>query len=475
MPPKGNTSKQKKGSKSEPSETKESQQPQQPPSPQSSSKRRYEFLRMYRAFTCCTNYAGFFNANEAYMRKIGAYQKHRIDRYYVKIERNPDWKDKLLIFRHMEKFKRLRKISFYIGQKTINQGKRLPQQVETLQRFRKSLKRFTHLSKIEFIYPNKLSDIISLKHIGNLNHLTFGLDIADVLKDENERSLISVLTRDFAYHHIRSTKFICYGAPGGSKKTKKGGKGKPKKGKGKAKATEEPEDEPLDYLTPEYNNFTKIQSLSLDCKEAKIFTAFKGLLATGIFTNLKSLSIAVPDGGFTIQDKSNIVVDSALSLIGLLEGKAASGKGGQKASSKPDITIKNYENALKSRIKEISNLGNVNKLVMELAKSKEGEIKEIFKNVPNLKELSVQFSPQADWQVKEMYEGIKSLNGLKSLELYLKNYQFSKDCVNGIFGAVVKHAGYLTKFCIGFDDVDHINDTVLIMDTVMKLPNSTLR
>jgi len=438
-------------------------------------RRPFKFLRIYRSFYCSTNQPGFYNADYAYLNKIGARQKHRIDRYYLKMERNTEWEDKLKVFKHFEKFKRLRKISFYMGQKVINQGTRLQQQVDILRKFRKSLKRFTHLAKIEFIYPNKLLDLISLRRIGNLDHVTLGLDINDFLKDENEKRLISLLTRHFQYHRIQSAKLICYGAPGSSKKGKKGGKGKPKKGKGKM--VDEDESDPVDFLTPEYNHFSQIESLALEFKETKFFTAFKGLLLNGLFPALKSLSIQTPDGGFTIQNKSNVIVDTVISFIGLLDPKNSQEKKKktiEQNNTIPEIFIKNYEPILKTKMKEFVRLGNVRKLVIEIAKSKEGEIKNILSSIPNLKELYFQYSPQNDDQVEEFYQGLKELNGLNDLELYFQNYTFSKNSIKGIFEAITKHTPYLSKFCFGVHEVDHINDTSSIMDLALNMPNLSI-
>jgi len=433
---------------------------------------RYKFLRMYSSFDCKTNQPGFFNANYAYLRKIGANQKHRIDRYYLKLERNTIWEDKLLIFKHLEKYKRLRKISFYIGQKIINQGTRLQQQIEILRRFRSSLKRFPRLSKIEFIYPNKLIDLIFLrKAIGHLDHLTLGLDINDFLKDENETKLMAFMKKHFQYHRVKSVKLICYGASGSSKKGKKGGKGKPKKGK-----RNEEEFRPVDLLKPKFNHFTQIESLSLECKETKIYTAFKNLLLNETFPYLKSLSIQTPEGGFTIKNDSGAIIGSIISLIEILDIKTTHAKKKivDQKSLGNEISLKNYESILKTKMKDFISLGNVRKLVIEIAKSKEGEIKNIFNNVPNLKELYFQYSPQSDEQVKEFYEGLKNVNRLKDLELYFQNYTFSKDSIKGIFEAISKHAPYLSKFCFGGNEVDHINDTGLIMSHVLKMPNLSI-
>jgi len=98
----------------------------------------------------------------------------------------------------------------------------------------------------------------------------------------------------------------------------------------------------------------------------------------------------------------------------------------------------------------------------------------MFSHLKDLKALCLTYSPIADWQVSEVFQGISQITGLTDLELYLKNYKFSKDSIKEIHGSILQHSSTLTKLCMGFQDVDHINDTVAIMNSVLQLPILTI-
>jgi len=436
-----------------------------------------KYLRIYNEFYCATSQPGFFNANQAYQKKIGALQKHRIDKYYLRMERNTEWIDKLIIFKHLQKLKRLRKVSFYMGQKNINTGNKLPQQAEILDGFRKIIRRLPHLSKVEFIYPNKIDALQTFRQIGHLSHITLGLSISDLLKDENEAKLIRLLSRDFMYHRINSAKLICYGAPSAAKKAKKAGKGKPK---GKNAAQESPELKPIEYLNPAFNHLTQMQKLALNFKETKTFTAFKPLLSGEVFSRIKSLSIQSPDGGFSIESKTEIILEPALSLLETLLGKPLTKSSSKKTitsqskTAKPEISIKNFENALRNHAETISQIGTVKSITVQMSKTKENELLDMFSHLKDLKILNFQYSPIADWQITEFCQGINNLEGLTDLELYFQNYTFSKDSIKEIHTAILNHSATLKKLCLGFQDVDQANDTASIMNTLLQIPNLTI-
>jgi len=472
MPPKKGTTKAK------PQELAEVNKQPKNPIPQTSSLNtpsqpiKSKYLRIYNEFYCATSQPGFFNANQAYLKKIGALQKHRIDRYYLRMEKNTEWTDKLLVFQHLEKFKRIRKISFYMGRKNINTGNKLPQQAEILEGFRKIIRRLPHLSKIEFIYPNKIDALQTLRQIGNLNHITLGLNFSDLLKDQNEKKLIQLLSRDFRYHRINSAKLICYGASGAAKKAKKASKGK---AQGK-----NPKLKPVEYLSPAFNHLTQMQKLALDFQEAKIFNAFKPLLAGEVFSQLKSLSIQSPDGGFSIESNNDIILEPALSLFEALLGKplvkSVSKKttASKSTTTKPEISIKNYENNLKNHAETISQIGTVKSLTIQISKTNANELLEMFSHFKHLKILNIQYSPIGDWQILEVCQAINNIEGLTDLELYLKNYTFSKDSIKEIHNSILSHSTTLKKLCLGFQDADNITDTASIMNTVLQIPSLTI-
>jgi len=101
--------------------------------------------------------------------------------------------------------------------------------------------------------------------------------------------------------------------------------------------------EPLEYFR--FSPLAKLQKLSLDLKANKYFTAFRSLLEAKVFPELKSLSTQTPDGGFSIRNSTETIVDPAFSLIEILLGKAPKKNANtqdHKATSKPESATTVY-------------------------------------------------------------------------------------------------------------------------------------